>query len=377
MADKKNQHYVPQFYLRYFSKAGACIGLYNLKSSKIIAQVSIDGQASKNYFYGKDLFLENRLMEMEGQAGSIFASILKRRHLPHRNSEDYRTLCLFMMIQDSRTTESVAKLNEMANKLGKAMLSRSIKDPELLTHLPDLQISMASPFSMLFKQAIGMEPIMRDLKLKVLHNVSTIPFITSDHPIVFQNQFHNDVSDNRCRGLASEGLQILLPLSPEYMLMFYDDSVYDAGSKATNFIRVPSEEQIEALNGHQWIGAMENVFFPEGADTTRLMKNAAKFISMRKHDHVDLTITPLEENEFRWKELFQISSSINHVAHVSMCRPRIKKAEVSEGSFPLRQDDWVKSVRLWERALMDGQLSFDDFWQLTAKVPTARKQRGH
>lgn len=374
MAEKKNQHYVPKFYLRHFSKSGSCISVYNFKSSKVIAQASIDGQASKKYFYGRDLFLENRLGELEGQVGSIFADILKRRRLPLRTDDKFRTLCLFMMIQDSRTTASVSKLNEMANKLGKEMLRRSIKDPELLAHLPDLQISMSYPFSMLFKQSIGMEPIMRDLKLKIIHNVSSVPFIASDHPVVFQNQFYDNISDNRCRGLASAGLQILLPISPQYMLMFYDDVVYDVGSIATNFVRVPSEEQIEALNGHQWIGAMGNVFFPEGADTDRLLKMAQKYIPLRKQERVDLTITSLNDDESQQKEVIKISSSISHVARLSICRPRIKKTTISDGYFPLRNDFWVASVRQWERALMTGQISFDEFWLLTTKVPTVKKR---
>jgi hypothetical protein len=371
MTEKKNQHYVPQFYLRHFSKAGNCIGLYNLKSSKIVAQASISGQASKNFFYGKDLIIENQLMKIEAITSRILNNILKQRRLPNRIEDDYRTLCLFMMIQESRTTQSVAKLNEMAEKLGKAILKRIVRDPAMLSYLPNLQISVTDPFILLLKQAIGTEPIIRDLKLKVIQNMSRVPFITSDHPVVFQNQFYDNVLDNRCRGLASEGLQILLPISSEYMLILYDNVVYKLGSIATNFIQVRSECEIEALNGHQWIGAMENVYFPEGADGALLVKSAEKFIALRKSDRVDLTITPMDENEFRARELIEISNGSSHIARLNICQPRIEKAAVSDGQFPLRNGEWVANVVEWERELKEGRLSFDEFWLLTAKTPTA------
>jgi Protein of unknown function (DUF4238) len=376
MPANKSQHYVPQFYLRNFSKGDKCIGLYNLRSSKTVEQASIRDQACKDYFYGKDLYLEKRLMDMEGLASRIIRGIINARCLPDRKGDDFRTLCIFVMMQENRTVESVALLNEMFEKVGKAMLSRSIKDPELLKHLPALKIEVNHPFSILLKQAITTEPLIRDLKLKVLHNVSTTPFITSDHPVVMQNQFHANLTDNRSRGLVSEGLQIFLPISPHHALMFYDDVVYAAGSVASNFIRIPSDEQIELLNGHQWIGATSNVYFPEGADMARLARGAATYVPMRRHTRVDVTTTPLEQNGTQRKELLQVSSGANYLARLAACKPRMKSVAVSmQEQFPLRHPEWVRKVRTWEQALAGGHLSFADFWSKTASVSVGRRRR--
>jgi hypothetical protein len=375
VAEKKSQHYVPQFYLRNFSIGEKCIGLFNLRSSKIVPQAGIKDQACGDYFYGRDLFLENRLMKLEGEVSRIFRNIKERRLLPARGSHDQRTLCLYVMFQDSRTTASLAKQNEMTEKLGKAMLSRSIKDPELLKHLPDLKIEVNHPFVTLFKQAITLEPIIRDLKLKVLHNVSRVPFVTSDHPIVMQNQFYPNFSDNRSRGLASEGLQILLPISAHYMLMFYDGSVYEAGSIASNFIRIPSDEQIGLLNGHQWIDAVQNVFFPEGADMANIERQASRYVPMRRTARVDFKITPLEQVGSRRSELFEISENSSHIAPLIACKHRTMPTSISDKTqFPLRQPEWIKQVINLRKLLEGGNLSFDEFWLGTENVPTSRKR---
>ncbi|WP_394261826.1 DUF4238 domain-containing protein [Moraxella boevrei] len=52
ITDKKNQHYVPKFYLRNFSynNNGKQIGLFNLKSEKFFVNVPLKNEASKNFF---------------------------------------------------------------------------------------------------------------------------------------------------------------------------------------------------------------------------------------------------------------------------------------------------------------------------------------
>jgi hypothetical protein len=57
LAENKKQHYVPKFYLKYFSnnEEGKSIGVYNLKVGKFIRYSNLENQAFENYFYGKNL----------------------------------------------------------------------------------------------------------------------------------------------------------------------------------------------------------------------------------------------------------------------------------------------------------------------------------
>ncbi|HEX2983013.1 MAG TPA: DUF4238 domain-containing protein, partial [Ignavibacteriales bacterium] len=61
MAERKNQHFVPQFYLRNFSENKKSLCDYNLSNNKYIKNASIKDMASQNYFYGKDENIEKLL----------------------------------------------------------------------------------------------------------------------------------------------------------------------------------------------------------------------------------------------------------------------------------------------------------------------------
>jgi len=76
MSKKVNQHYVPQFYFRYFSENGKSICVLNRDSGKAIKSASIKGQASKKYFYG-DSDVEDRLSEIDGLFSTALRQIRK------------------------------------------------------------------------------------------------------------------------------------------------------------------------------------------------------------------------------------------------------------------------------------------------------------
>ena len=65
--DKRRQHYVPKFYLRNFSENKKSVGMYLLKENKIITHGSINDSLWKEYFYGEDAVVENKLAEYEGR----------------------------------------------------------------------------------------------------------------------------------------------------------------------------------------------------------------------------------------------------------------------------------------------------------------------
>ena len=48
----KNQHYVPQSYLRCFSADNSSIGTFCIKDGRCFENATIKGQAKKEWFYG-------------------------------------------------------------------------------------------------------------------------------------------------------------------------------------------------------------------------------------------------------------------------------------------------------------------------------------
>ena len=83
MAANKNQHYVPQFWQKLFSnnKDQKTIGIWNMNKELFINSGPIKRQASLDYFYGKDLELENAFREQEGLMAKIYSYLAEDKKL--------------------------------------------------------------------------------------------------------------------------------------------------------------------------------------------------------------------------------------------------------------------------------------------------------
>ncbi len=77
----KNQHYVPQFYLRLFSNDSKSIGTWITREDKIITHASISNMASRNNLYGSDQILENELSKVEKDWSTTINRILKTNQI--------------------------------------------------------------------------------------------------------------------------------------------------------------------------------------------------------------------------------------------------------------------------------------------------------
>ena len=91
---KKEQHFVPKFYLKYFSinSLEKELGIFNIASSKFIPNGKLKKQGYKDYFYGSDLKIENILSKLEGEAASIIKSIINENIVPVSLTKEHRAI---------------------------------------------------------------------------------------------------------------------------------------------------------------------------------------------------------------------------------------------------------------------------------------------
>ena len=116
MAQKANQHFVPQFYFRYFSENGKSICALNRDKGTVIESASIKGQASKKYFYG-DADIEDRLSEIEGLFSDALREIRVSFSFEDCTPENYVLLLQNIMLQKSRTMSARKKSKAMQDRL--------------------------------------------------------------------------------------------------------------------------------------------------------------------------------------------------------------------------------------------------------------------
>lgn len=280
MVENKRQHYIPRFYLKNFSVGGTykAIGVFHLITSKYIPRGKLRTQAYKNYFYGKGSEPEQTLSILEGHSAAIIADIIQHKSLPPMLSQEHHNLLLFTILQNSRTPYTAEELNEMADKSIKKVFSKDLK---IRNHLDKVKISFRDPMKMALRTAVLTSPITMDLKYKLLDNKTKSPFITSDNPVVYYNQFMETRKPlGATTGLACKGLKIFFPISPKCSIVFYDRDTYKVGNKRDILVNITNMQDICMLNMLQCISANESIYFNDQLterDVRKLVEKTKKY----------------------------------------------------------------------------------------------------
>lgn len=274
MNKKKRQHFVPRFYLKYFSKDGKNIGAWHIKSKKYIPKSSISKQAQKNYFYSKEPELEKGLELIESRASIILKEVIDNNKLPRRFSIKHEILICFVVSLESRTEYSGEELNERINKLDKLIHKDNQK---FKRSLEEFKIGIKNPATFTLRTSIEHFPIISDLKYKIIINNTKTPFITSDNPVILQNDFLKRRNWPLGKiGLASLGLQILLPLNNKKYIIFYDNRIYNVGNFFRKKIIINSKDDIDSFNKLVFLNANKTIYFKNDISFKKYLKRLDK-----------------------------------------------------------------------------------------------------
>ena len=279
MPEKKRQHYVPKFLLKHFSIEGndKQINIYNITNDNAISSASLKEQAAENYFYGKDGVIEENFGKVEAEAAKVFKEIMEEKLPPH-NSSKHSTILFFTLTLGARTLYKADEQVELMNKLMKKIASL---DSKLKDHLDEFEIKVENPLSMSLKAVATSLPLAIDLKYKLLVNKTKIPFIVSDNPVSYYNNFLEDrkkIGSNI--GIAVKGLQIFLPISPLHQIIFYDSAVYKVNGAKQNVIELKNDNDTLSLNGLQFLNSNLNIYYNDkfcSANLKTLKNNYDKY----------------------------------------------------------------------------------------------------
>lgn len=266
MIKKKRHHYIPRFYLKRFSvnNEGKFLGLYNLNNRKFIPNAPLKSQAYENFLYGEDDEIENALAEMEGKVSQMFNYWTEERLLypPPKETNGFKLLKRFILYQAFRTPKSGVDIMEKLNE-GLKTVVKEIK-PDLWKHFKDGELIYENPVLLGLFKSIEHDGVLNHLDCKFLVNLSLLPFITSDSPIVLYNQLL-EKADNYigATGFVVKGLQIFYPIHPRLMICLYDPCVYDFGDNNEDCSSTESIEEVHQLNGLQLANCKSQLFFDD------------------------------------------------------------------------------------------------------------------
>jgi len=140
MTEYRNQHYIPQFYLRHFSSDGAGVYRYSLKKDST-ERSNIEKTCASFWFYAPRSTageFESVLSPLEAQHAELIQEILDTRSPsvvspwskdPH-SYERYLSLCQFILLTSTRTKLAKSEVEAVANFAFDSVMKPYLKQSE-------------------------------------------------------------------------------------------------------------------------------------------------------------------------------------------------------------------------------------------------------
>jgi hypothetical protein len=257
MPNNKDHHFVPQFYLRNFG-IGNSISLFNLLKNKHIPKAAISGQCQKSYLYTHDPQIEKNFSKAENEFARVINKIIQRGAPPKQWSEEHRSLMRFVIIQKERTPAAGRETQERMATIAEFVMKNHPPPPQV--NPQTIKLSWINPILFTLQMMEKMAPTLMDLQMKILVNETNIEFIASDSPIAIVNQWTMGSPDDGGTALAHSGLQIFLPISPRYVILFYDGQIYNVGRQGSEQVKMVAVNDVNSINGLQLLTSESNLY---------------------------------------------------------------------------------------------------------------------
>lgn len=304
MANKKNQHFLPQYFFKNFSTNKKTINLILRKSGKIIKNASIKNQCSKSYFYGAG-DIENLFAVLEGDQSKILRKIIQidsfeswQRYkndfdpVKHKDigiNPEMLALLQIILFQRSRTEFAAKQMSTSFSKMAKEIFISHLKakeETEILKYIDfvDISVDEKDTVLMLIKSAFEFTPAILDLGIYILKNITSREFIFSDSPVVFYNRAYKDIKKHGCLGLQSPGLLIIFPISPNTCLLLVDEKKYYGDLIGKGYFEIKNEFDIDSLNKLQLHHSLNSIYCSDNLSEQYIKK----IWKQQKNSFVDL-----------------------------------------------------------------------------------------
>lgn len=283
MPANKSQHFVPRCYLRAFCADGdgVAINVFNMSRERLIEAAPAKGQCAKPYFYGRDGALERALQVPEGEYGEILGRISDDPHTA--TQADIRRLHVFMLLQSYRSAAWIDGEIRLA-EAQRAMVGNEAT-PELLeslviTHEMALQLAIIA-----FEDSIGSTA---HLQTRIILNRTAAPFFTSDDPVVYTNRFHLQKDVLGGAGLGSPGAVLLMPLTPQLLLVSFDPAIYRLEKRLGELGIIDRVGDVAAFNDLQAVRGHANLYFRDWRDRALVASTYHEVMSRRRERWVEV-----------------------------------------------------------------------------------------
>lgn len=315
MPENKKQHYVPQFYLKSFSKDRANICNYHLGSRKL-NRMSIEDICQGSYFYDNDTELEKALSGLEQLQANVIRKMIDNQSLDcilnSTRQEDYFHLLMFLLLQHSRTKQTKVTMDKTIDDLfNECIIPELNKNQDKNIGSVKISVGRSHIFSM-GPAMMGVELISDLLPLLIVNNTES-HFITSDAPVVLYN--HLKIQECSLLGYQSPGLQIYCPLNEKLLLLLIHADFYKINHNSKLIITLKNAADVDELNKLQFFNCLNSVILSDDIELSYLVnlhKSVEDKISTNKikPEYVSRS-TQKEENNRKIIKISKLSIDYN------------------------------------------------------------------
>jgi Protein of unknown function (DUF4238) len=221
----KRQHYVPKVLLRHFCiPATPQIYVYDKKTDETF-KTNVDNVAVENGFYdfqieGIDLTIEPNLQKIEDLIKGRLCSLVDNASVASLSLEDKTILGILVAVQMLRSKHTRLASQAIAEQMRERIREMG-QDPDTIPQLRELteddeKMLTARHLEHTMPQMV---PHLVDKIWLLFRTDATAPFYISDNPVTLNNE--NDMRPRGNLGIAVQGIEVYLPLTPTFTLALY------------------------------------------------------------------------------------------------------------------------------------------------------------
>src|SRR4030095_1422050 len=277
--NKKRQHFVPQSYLKRFSRNGESVFVYD-KFERKVYEANVRNIAQEKYFYDvAEEFVtdemkakgytrqsvEDAFAKLEGEFKRALDNFLKRPRFTLRNYATRFELAQFILIQTLRTKEARDLIIETETKIRQYQFHNDLRKdhPDIPEdQYPEIRLNPEHASLLHAQYILDPEKLERGGKelckliWMVADNRTSKLLYASDHPIIKQSMADVLGGPNR----KFYGKRMFYPITPTKGILILDREYYKALEQLDGGVYVLSESDIATFNREQVIQSNRQVY---------------------------------------------------------------------------------------------------------------------
>lgn len=324
MAENKNQHFIPKYYFRQFSNDEKTINLIQKENGQVRKKISIKGQCSKKYFYGKNeedkeiTKYESKHKQLLNELNTIDSPVKYDNFMSTDSKVNINILklCELIIFQRMRTYSKREQILNSDKSMIKEIASHFLQSKEEFNcidiEMLEIEIERNIVHANLLQKASLATSLIYDLNIYILDNKTDIDFIFSDSPVVFYNKAYYHIKNKGTLGFQSSGLLVFFPISNKKCLLLIDEKEYTGDLLGQKYFEIKNDFDINSINKLQLHHSSQAIYFSDAIND----KYIKKLWKQQKNSFVNLN-TLQTVNKYNNSILHTYEKQIPYILNLS------------------------------------------------------------